>query len=376
VLRDEDREILANCWLSEFLFAAYNTPREQRRPFAVFIDGTAAVSSLRAPDRHEHHAGEKIPAAFLLRPAGTQFFEGGIQNPLLNGLTSACRVHLIFRHQNEVDATYFGKLVKLPELSSHRVKHEQRVPMQFQDGHDLVTLVDESDSWQDGEQQGGSEADGTTDSTTRTSGTNEGSTETRGTKRDEHSLRRTVNEAKAAATGSSESSAQANGSTHTTSTNWARTSSRGGSKTYKQSLVPRIVVRDIITSVQFFTTEEQLMEAASQIASAPTGTAFLYIGGRGTVKVCFPLPKKPFRLAPRFGHKKTESLWQLVTARPEYATAEDIAAQREAFTEHLAARLHGLAGNLECGGTPATRLLLSADLSMPQRTYLSRSEAA
>ena len=38
VLREDDVEILANLWLSEILYAVYNTPRNARTPHFVFLD--------------------------------------------------------------------------------------------------------------------------------------------------------------------------------------------------------------------------------------------------------------------------------------------------------------------------------------------------
>jgi hypothetical protein len=369
VLRDEDREILANLWLSEFLFAAYNTPRERRRPFAVFIDELPLFSASAQLIAANVTQVRKFRLHFCCAHAGTQFFEGGVSNPLLNGITSACRVHIIFRHQGEADATYFGKLVKLPECSATRVKHEQRQPMQFQDGHDLVTLTDTSESWQEGEQQGGSETRGTTETTTDAHGTNSGDTVTRGSTTEEETLRKASSEARAAVVGSSASTSHAAGSTQSASQSWTKTSSRGGGRTFKQTLVPRIVIRDIVTSVQFFTTEEQFMEAASGIASAPVGSALVYVAGSGTVRVRFPLPKKPFRGAPKFGRKKLEQLWRLVTSRPEYALPGDIAAQRAAFTEELAVRLESLIH----GGLAGTSSTLPA---LPGPVSAEHAEAA
>lgn len=343
VLRDEDREILANLWLSEFLFAAYNTPKAVRRPFGVFVDELpifAASSNLIGESVTQVR---KFRLHFCCAHAGTQFFQDGTQDKLLNALTGACRVHILFRHQNEVDATYFGKLVKLPELSPTKVKHVQRQPMQFQDGHDIVMLEDTAENWQQGEQQGGADANATTNSRTDTSGRREDHGQTRTQTEEEETLRRTVADARAEMSGTSSSSSTAQGQTHTSTANWARSSSRGGSRTFKQTLVPRIVIRDIVTSIQFLTTEEQFAQAASAIAGFHTGTALLYIAGKGSMRVAFPLPKQPFRSTPKFGRKKLQALLETVLARPEYATADQILEDRAAFVRNLVRYLKALA---------------------------------
>lgn len=361
VLRDEDREILANVWLSEFLFAAYNTPKEFRRPFGVFIDELPIFAASSNLIRESVTQVRKFKLHFCCAHAGTQFFDEGTQDKLLNALTGACRVHILFRHQNEVDATYFGKLVKLPELSPTKVKHVQRQPMQFQDGHDIMLLEDTTENWQQGEQQGGAEANGTTNTTTETHGERRDQGRTRTETRDELSLRRSVADARSETSGTSASSSAAQGLTHTSTANWARTNSRGGSRTYKQTLVPRIVIRDIVTSVQFFTTEEQFSQAASAIAGFPTGTALLYIAGKGSMQVAFPLPKQPFLRTPRFGRKKVCALLQTVRARPEYGTAEQILADRSAFLGHLVKYLNSLAKPRQLPAPPPNAATASDD---------------
>ena len=343
VLRDEDREILANVWLSEFLFAAYNTPRSMRRPFGVFVDELPIFAASSNLIRESVTQVRKFRLHFCCAHAGTQFFQDGTQDKLLNALTGACRVHILFRHQNEVDATYFAKLVKLPELSPTKVKHVQKVPMQFQDGHDVVTLEDSAENWQQGDQRGGAQAAGATNTTSETHGTRDDRGRTRTETQDEHSLRRSVAAARAETSGTSTSSSAGQGQTHTTTANWSQTQSRGGSRTFKQTLVPRIVVKDVVTSIQFFTTEEQITGAASAIAGFPTGTALLYLAGKGTMRVAFPLPKQPFLRTPKFGQKKLLALLSSVLARPEYGTSEQIVQERAIFLRNLVKHLKTLA---------------------------------
>lgn len=94
-----------------------------------------------------------------------------------------------------------------------------------------------------------------------------------------------------------------------------------------------------MTSVQFLTTEEQIAQAASALAGFPTGTALLYVAGKGTVRVAFPLPKQPFVRTPKFGAKKVRDLHSLVFSRPEYGSAEAIQDARMHFVRTLARHL-------------------------------------
>lgn len=342
VLRDEDREILANVWLSEFLFAAYNTPREMRKPFGVFVDELPLFAASSNLIRESVTQVRKFRLHFCCAHAGTQFFPDGKDDKLLNGLTGACRVHVLFRHQHETDATYFAKLVKLPALDPWKVKHVQKVPTQFQDGHDIMVLSDSSESWSDGNQEGTAEATGTTSTRTETSGRREDTGITRSTSQEELALQRTVAEARAETAGTSTSNSQAQGSSRTSTASWMRTHSRGGGRTFKQTLVPRLVIRDIVTSVQFFSPDEQFMQGASELSSLPIGTALLYIAGKGSVRVAFPLPKKPYQMAPKFGTKKQRQLRSLVFDRPEYGTPAAIQVERSRFIQSLARHLTAL----------------------------------
>jgi hypothetical protein len=103
----------------------------------------------------------------------------------------------------------------------------------------------------------------------------------------------------------------------------------------RQTLVPRIVTRRIVTNMQFLTTEEQIMQAASKLSSLSTGEAVLYVAGKGVAELKFPLPKAPFRMTPRFGKRKLLELRGLVRRRPAYATEAAIAAERRAFLDRL-----------------------------------------
>lgn len=342
VLRDEDREILANVWLSEFLFAAYNTPRAQRRPFALFVDELPLFAASSNLIRESVTQVRKFRLHFCCAHAGTQFFPDGKDDKLLNGLTGACRVHVLFRHQHETDATYFAKLVKLPDLDPWKVKHVQKVPTQFQDGHDLMVLTDSTENWSDADQQGSAEASGSTDTRTESTGRHDDTGLTRSTSQEELALRRTVSEARAEATGTSASTAHAQGSTRTTTASSSRTQTRGGGRTFKQTLVPRLVVREIVTSIQFFTPDEQFTLAASELSSFPIGTALLYIAGKGSIRVAFPLPKQPYRMAPKFGVKKLRQLRTFVFDRPEYDSPAKIQNERTRFLQSLARRLTAL----------------------------------
>jgi hypothetical protein len=214
-------------------------------------------------------------------------------------------------------------------------KHVLTTPQQYQDGNDVVVLTDESANWNKAEQEGASQADAVSDSQTHTNSTNQstGATDTRS-----DSLRQladAVSRAQSSQAGTGASDAAAHGTTRTDARTWSNTRSRGGGITRKTTLVPRIRTRDIVTSIQFFSADEQFIEAASLFTRLPVGTALLYIAGRGVAQVKLPLAKDPLRRTPRFAIKKLAELQRLVLSRPEFATPEELIEKRIEFERQL-----------------------------------------
>ncbi|HZV25483.1 MAG TPA: hypothetical protein VFG00_04250, partial [Acidothermaceae bacterium] len=152
-----------------------------------------------------------------------------------------------------------------------------------------------------------------------------------------------VGRARTETAGRNASTARARGTTDTSGRNWSNSQNRGGSKTYRQTLVPRIKTREIVTSVQFLTTDEQTTMVATEQATLPIGCAHLYVSGQGVSRVQFPLAKDPFPRTPTFAKKKLTQLERLVTARPEYATPDAIATERQNLLQRLVMHLDAIA---------------------------------
>jgi len=329
VLRVEDVQILANLWLNEILHAIYNTPEAERITYWLFLDELPTFAScsqqltfvLRTARKHRCH----IAAAHQ----GSQFFEERIADRLLNALVGQCGARVYFRHVNPVDAKFFGEIVKLPTLDPRRVKHELRQQQQYQDGHEVVTLVDESENWSSADQQGSSSASGTSETATDTSGASE-------------AVRTAADAARQDVSARTQSQAQATGTSRTDTSNQSQTNTRGGSRTRKQTLVPRIRTRTIITGVQFFSIEEQNVEGAVELSQHPVGTATLYLSGQLPKRVAFPLAKQPFARTPNFARRKRAELHRILAERPDYEHAEVIVQQRALFAERLVEHLRSV----------------------------------
>lgn len=339
VLRDEDVEIFANLWLMEVLYAIYNTPRDQRVPHFVMID---ELPTFRASFENITSAlaqVRKFLCRFVVAFQGTQLFEDRQQDRLLNALIGQCDVHFYFRHKNPVDAKFFGEIIKLPSIDTKKVKQELRQQQQYQDGHDLVTLEDTSESFSEADQDGGSSSDAVSNTDTSSTGTSEttGSSSGESTSRVAHAVEQARSEQSGSSnqSGTSSSQSSAHGRTQSTGQSWSRTTTKGGSVTKKQTLVPRIKTREVVTSIQFFSSDEQFLEAARDIANLPRGTCFMYLAGQGVSRVELPLATTPIAGLPKFAAKKLLELRRLVFARPEFATPEELQRLRADFEHKL-----------------------------------------
>jgi hypothetical protein len=172
-----------------------------------------------------------------------------------------------------VDAKFFGELVTLPCIDPLIEKHRLTQTQQYQDGNEVVFLTDESESWSSADQQGGSRSDSQGQSQTRSVTDTQSSTKSNSVSRDEDRLIQAVNRARSEQSGSSASRSESSSATHTNGLNWSSTSTQGGSRTHKTTLVPRLRWREIVSSIQFLTADEQIIFGARDITRLATGEA-------------------------------------------------------------------------------------------------------
>lgn len=342
VLREEDVEIFANLFLIELLNAAYNLSREERTPHVILLDELPVFGSSFDLITRGLAQVRKFLIRFVCAFQGTQYFPDRTEDRLLHALISQCRTTVVFRHRNPADAKFFGEMLALPTFDPLREKHRLTQLQQYQDGHDLVYLTDETDNWSDARQDGGSrsdaESDTTSDSTTdsRSSGTSDSTTER------ERELGDAVTRARSEENSSSTSRATGRGTTRTDASNWSTTQTQGGSRTRKATLVPRLRTREVVTSIQFFTPEEQNSIAARDLTGLPTGEAIVYSAGSAAMRVRFPLAQRPFARTPKFAAKRLKALRLEITARAHFASPRRIAEERREFEQRLISYLENL----------------------------------
>ncbi len=134
VLRDEDVEIFANLWLEEILFHVFNVPRHERTPHVLLLDELPTFRSSYQLITRALAQVRKFLCPIVAAFQGTQLFQERERDPLLNALIGQCNVQLYFRHKHPIDARFFGDLIKLPSISSRKVKHILWQRQAYQDG--------------------------------------------------------------------------------------------------------------------------------------------------------------------------------------------------------------------------------------------------
>lgn len=343
VLREEDQEIFANLWLSELLNAAYDLPRHERTPHVVFLDELPVFGSSFDVLTRALAQVRKFKIRFVAGFQGSQLFPDRTEDRLLNALISQCRTTVVFRHKNPVDAKFFGELVTLPVLDPLAEKHRLTQTQQYQDGNDVAFLTDESDNWSDAEQSGGSQSDAQSDTATDTTASNRSTGTSDTTTKNERALSEAVSRARSDQTGSSTSRATSSGNTRTDSASWSNTNTRGGGRTRKMTLAPRLRWREIVTSIQFFSPEEQVAYGARDVTRQATGEAVVYTAGAAPMHVRFPLARGPFARTPKFAAKQLQSLRTVIASLPLFATPAQIVAERREFERRLITHLGQLA---------------------------------
>jgi len=105
--------------------------------------------------------------------------------------------------------------------------------------------------------------------------------------------------------------------------------------------VPQIITKNVITGVQFYSTDEHVMEKASRLANLVTGRAMLHVSGRGVAQIGFPLFHDPFEKTPRFAAKQALAFHRQLALRPEYASPVAVLEHRRRLLNEVLARLDG-----------------------------------
>ncbi|MCA9062835.1 MAG: type IV secretion system DNA-binding domain-containing protein [Planctomycetaceae bacterium] len=297
VLRPEDQQIFANLFLAELLHTVFNLPESECRPYLAFIDELPVFAPSFPQITSALAQVRKFNLRFVLAHQGVNMFPDRTQDRLLQACTSLCGVKLYFRHTNPTDAKFFGEVIGLRTYDPGKVKYEHITPTQFHDGYDFKEIVDHAENWSDTRTQSHAKMLG-------------------------ESLKPTIDGVK---------STHSNQNTNANS----NASTAGGSRTYKTVPLARMKWRDVVSSVQFFTPDEQDRDVAQQIAALNTGEAFLVVSAAETTRVTFPLAKRRLQRAPKYIATKDAEYRNLLASRPEFDFANELEIERLTFNRRL-----------------------------------------
>jgi hypothetical protein len=137
--------ILANLWVAEILHTVFSTPEADRQPMLLALDELPVFRASSDLITSALRQVRKMRLRFLLAFQGIHSFPLAKDDPLLRA-TSMCGSSFYFRHTDEDDALYFGGKLSLPDYDLLRPKFIHYEWEQYQDGHTIETLVDQS--WQ------------------------------------------------------------------------------------------------------------------------------------------------------------------------------------------------------------------------------------
>jgi hypothetical protein len=158
---------------------------------------------------------------------------------------------------------------------------------------------------------------------------------------------------------------------------WRETESRSRTRTRKQTLTPVHAWREIVASVQFLTSEEQIMEQASDLANLATGKSIVHVSGRGVGYFLFPLAKEPFRRLPRLLATKREQFRRAQLLLPCFITPPDFQAYRQTFLRALLEQLHRIPRSDQCGvALPSPSTVVHSALPGEEQPLLPNVQSA
>ncbi len=334
-LADEDQQILANLFLSEAVFTAINLPEQRRRPFWILIDELSVFESSFPLIAQALREVRKFGIRFVGAHQGTQFFPDKTEDRLLHTFVGMCGVNLIMQHTSSADARYFGEVIGLRNYNPKRVKYKHRQEQQYQDGWTAVPLFDESFGETDGEVVGGGVTDGTTSSDTW--GTDTGSSEgsSRVDQRDERWLRHMVNEAKSQVFSERSREGGSKGTSHQQSRNWSKSKNWQRTLTKKQTLVPIIKTKEVVTSVQFYTPDEHMLEQAADVTRFERGEAAMLVSGHGLAYVKLPLAEDILGGVANKARRNMLAFRDELHKLPLFTTEKAIQAERQQLLDRI-----------------------------------------
>jgi hypothetical protein len=340
MLSHEDQKMIANLYLAEFLHCVMERPSDKRRDYLCCID-ELPVFDLSAPLIHDLLCEiRKFRTKFWLSFQGSSRFPGRFDNEFLNTIVSQCRVQLYLSH-SAADARFFAQEPALATYDAKRIKHEQKAEQQVHDGHEIVTLVDQSYGTNHGQTEGESEGEARTFQDTWSDQT--GISESLGSQIGQ------IGSAVSAARKESQSHGGSSGTSQNRTRTVSQTIGRSFNRTIKQTLVPILKTQEIVSSVQFYTPEEWTLTFASELTRFNPGECAFYVRGLGVCYGKLPLSVDPLKHTPRTAAKRLAEHDLELAQLPYYQSPEQIDRDRQQFFQELLRQLRRALKQSESG---------------------------
>lgn len=215
-----------------------------------------------------------------------------------------------------MDAEFFGKQIALSLGTEPVAKHQQIGEQQFSDGNELVQLMDVS--------EGSTETSGQTYGNSTGTGLTDSLAEAVRNASDDFSSEPN----RTTSSGNSSSQSESN-SQHSSN-------SRSRSVTHKQTLVAKTIIKRVIQSTQFYSSDEIDRHAAHLLKCLQIGECVMIIDGGGDPMRCqTPEAKAPFSKAPKYAADLVRRWLDKMAEHPMFATPELMLKEREKFLDRL-----------------------------------------
>ncbi len=401
------RSLLANFWLSELLNTILNASESSRKPTFICCDELATFKASAFLIEEVLKEIRKMKTRFIGAFQGVTAFPERQDDPLLQSMAQ-CGTTFIFKHKLPLDADYFANLTALPQYDPTKVKFEYWEEQQYQDGNEVVTLEDQSESRGEkhSKNKGTSQVKGktTTQSTEKATGHSDssqvgqsntsqsGKAEASGDVRswndaskgktlfpDAISQQNSTSTNELSSTGTQSARTNTNQNTQSEGTSIAdsvqETKSEGEDHgtnqstgiTRKQQLVPIQKWRDILKFMEFFSAEEQVRLDAARIARLQPGEALMLTADGNVQQVRIPLPTEPFAKEPSWGKSKLKHFLAELSYRPQAISVSKLLEYRQQF-EQVLPRL------IEQSKTQRGSIEASSDTAIPKPTNRSGSD--
>ncbi len=364
----EVQEVIANVWCNEVLNTNEATAENKRREFALMIDELPVFKSTGPLLVEAMRQIRKRKLRVIAAHQGSDGFDGGLDDPLLNAFVSTTGIKFLFQHRLPKDARHFADIAYLPTYDPLRMKYEHIVEEQRNAGEKIIELYGHSHNWSKAHTSGTAQDQGQSQQTNRNRSVSdvvaEGSNETVSVSETESSSQgdsendgyverlnvlddlvgMAMNQVKGKSWSTSQSTAngravgkhqstkrdvtegegESQASSQSRSNSQQVQQSDGGSMSVNQAVVSKYEIVEKVASVTHLTIDEQRELVASEITRHSTGECTFLGTDNQHHAIKLPLVEDPHDYVRGFAQKQEIAHGHLLAANPLYVLTNDI----------------------------------------------------